>query len=118
MSKFTLQSAIFCVVNLFAIPGMQHVVDLLEYKVVRIPFCNQSVFTTYHCDQNKTLKGLTINVLIEQCMLFTPAIEATCYIVILECGNIQHKLRIPFRILAFILYTNAVATHFCQGSTY
>ena len=50
MSGFTVQSAIVFGVNLFTMPGIQHVVYTIEFKVVKNPCYNQLLFTAYHHD--------------------------------------------------------------------
>ena len=45
--------------------------------------------------------------------------EATCCVVVhLVCGNLHHKLQVPFHDIEFILYTNMIATCSCHGGAY
>ena len=37
-------------INLFILPGMQHVVYAIEYKIIKCPCYNQLLFTVYQHD--------------------------------------------------------------------
>ena len=50
MSGFTVQSAIVYGLNLFTMSGSQHVINVIEYKIVESSCCRQLLLTAYHHD--------------------------------------------------------------------
>ena len=102
MSRFMVGSQQQFRASLYAFPGMQHLVHVLDYK--QSLCCNQSLFTAYCHVLNNSLRSLA-----KQCVLLTLAIKA-CYMLLQYfyvhvVANVQHvnNIIILFDILTFIL---------------